>query len=248
MINNYISSRLLLSGIILWLPSCVATDGRDAQIGSIMIPARWQHHPVSSKPLDAASLAMWWKQFHDPVLNELVEVALVSSTDVRTALSRIAEYRARRNVEKAALFPQLTANASGTGARASNRTTHVTTASESYHVSLDASWQVDLFGRQTQTLKAASEDLAQNEEKFYGAQVSLAAEVATAYVALRSAEAELVVVRHSLGTRHETVQLTQWREQSGTGSGLDTQQSISAFEQARASIPELQLTIAQTRN
>ena len=119
---------------------------------------------------------------------------------------------------------------------------------DGYHASLDASWQVDLFGRQAQTLKAASEDLAQNEEKFYGAQVSLAAEVATAYVALRSAEAELVVVRRSLGTRHETVQLTQWREQSGAGSGLDTQQSISAFEQARASIPELQLTIAQTRN
>ncbi len=248
MTNNHIPSHLLLSGIILWLPSCVATDGRDAQIGAIVIPARWQHSPVSSKPLDTASLAMWWKQFHDPVLNELVEVALGSSTDVRTALSRIAEYRARRDVEKAALIPQLTGNASGTGARASNRTTHVTTASESYHASLDASWQVDLFGRQAQTLKAASEDLAQNEEKFYGAQVSLAAEVATAYVALRSAEAELVVVRRSLGTRHETVQLTQWREQSGAGSGLDTQQSISAFEQARASIPELQLTIAQTRN
>ena len=203
---------------------------------------------ASSKPLDTASLVMWWKQFHDPVLNELVEAALSSSTDVRTALSRIAEYRARRGVEKAALFPQLTANTSGSGARASNRTTHVTITRESYRASLDASWQVDLFGRQSQTLKAAGEDLAQNEENFYGAQVSLAAEVASAYVTLRSAEAELVVVRNSLGTRSETVQLTRWREQSGTGSGLDTQQSISVSEQARAAIPELQLVIAQTRN
>ena len=96
--------------------------------------------------------------------------------------------------------------------------------------------------------QAAGEDLAQNEENFYGAQVSLAAEVASAYVTLRSAEAELVVVRNSLGTRSETVQLTRWREQSGTGSGLDTQQSISVSEQAHAAIPELQLVIAQTRN
>ncbi len=167
---------------------------------------------------------------------------------MRTALSRIAEYRARRGVEKSALFPQLTANTSGSGARSSNRTTHVTITSESYRASLDASWQVDLFVRQSQTLKAAGEDLAQNEENFYGAQVSLAAEVASAYVTLRSAEAELVVVRNSLGTRSETVQLTRWREQSGTGSGLDTQQSISVSEQAHAAIPELQLVIAQTRN
>ena len=73
---------------------------------------------------------------------------------MRTALSRIAEYRARRGVEKSALFPQLTANTSGSGARSSNRTTHVTITSESYRASLDASWQVDLFVRQSQTLKA----------------------------------------------------------------------------------------------
>jgi len=98
------------------------------------------------------------------------------------------------------------------------------------------------------TLNAASADLARTEENYYGAQVSLAAEVATAYVNLRSAEVQLAVVQHSLGTRVETVELTQWREQAGTGNALDTQQAISTLEQARASIPALQLTIVQTRN
>ena len=72
--------------------------------------------------------------------------------------------------------------------------------------------------------------------------------MATAYVTLRSTEAQLAVVQHSLGTRSETVQLTQWREQAGTGNALDTQQSLTTLELARASIPALQLTIAQTRN
>ena len=239
---------MLFAVIVLNLASCMTTDRKSVLSDAVSIPTRWQHHPGSSKPLDTAALTTWWKRFHDPVLNELIEVALRSSTDVRTALSRIAEYRARRGVEKAALFPQLTANATGSGARTSNRTTHVTTTSENYRASLDASWQADLFGRQRQMLKAASADLAQNEENFYAAQVSLAAEVASAYVTLRSAEAQLAVVQRSLGTRSETVQLTQWREQAGTGNALDTQQSISILEQARATIPELQVTIAQTRN
>jgi len=72
--------------------------------------------------------------------------------------------------------------------------------------------------------------------------------VASAYVTLRSTEAQLTVVQHSLGTRRETVQLTQWREQAGTGNALATQQARAILESARASIPALQLTITQTRN
>ena len=182
------------------------------------------------------------------MLDELVAGALRSSPDVRTALSRIAEFRARRGIERSALFPSLDANVSGGRTRTTNRATDLTSTNESYSASLDASWQIDLFGRQRQTLAAASADLAQTEENYYGAQVSLAADVASTYVALRSAEAQLAVVRDSLGTRGETAQLTQWREQAGTGTALDTQQSLATLELARASIPALQLTITQTRN
>jgi NodT family efflux transporter outer membrane factor (OMF) lipoprotein len=113
---------------------------------------------------------------------------------------------------------------------------------------VDASWQVDLFGRQRQTLAAASADLAQREENYHGAQASLAADVASAYVTLRSAEAQLAVVQRSVGSRSETLQLSRWREQAGTGSALATQQSTAALELARSSIPTLQLIVAQTRN
>ena len=107
---------------------------------------------------------------------------------------------------------------------------------------------MDLFGRQRLAVTAADADLAQSQENYYGAQVSLAAAVASAYVTLRSAEAQLAVVQHNLGTRRETAQLTQWRERAGTGNALDTQQSLTALELARASIPALQLNVAQTRN
>ena len=251
--RNVITSRGLFlvpqaAGLLLALCSCVHNGSREPLKDAVTVPTAWSQEKQSIGTLDTAALATWWTRFNDPVLDMLVSGALRSSPDVRSALSRIAEYRARRGVERSSLLPSLAASVSGVRTNTKNRDTNLTTINESYTASLDASWQVDLFGRQRQTLAAASADLAQTEENYYGAQVSLAAEVASAYVTLRSMEAQLTVVQHSLGTRLETVQLTQWRELAGTGNSLDTQQSITALELTRASIPALQLTIAQTRN
>ena len=241
-------AAFLLAGGVLALSSCASPDTATHPPATVAIPAVWLQGNANHQALDVVALPMWWTRFNDPVLDELIATALRSSPDVVSALSRIAEYRARRGVERSALFPSLDANVSGGRTRTTNRDTDLATTNESYSASLDASWQVDLFGRQRLALDAASADLVKTEENYYGAQVSLAADVAIAYVTLRSAEAQLVMVRRSLGTRGETVQLTRWREQAGTGDALETQQSVTELEVANASIPALQLSIAQTRN
>jgi len=233
---------------LLVLSSCASPESRLPPADAVAVPAAWSQTPATPGPLDTAALPAWWNRFNDLVLDELITTALRSSPDVRTALSRITEYRARRDLERAGLFPSLDANVSGGRTRTTNRDTHLTATNESYSASLDANWQVDLFGRQRQAVTAASADLARTEENYYGAQVTLAADVASAYVTLRSAEAQLAVVQRSLGTRSETVQLTQWRERAGLGNTLETQQSLTTLELARASIPALQLTITQTRH
>lgn len=242
------SRQTLLAMPLMVLSSCAGPGIDEGISGAVAVPTKWQQRASSNKPLDTASLSTWWKRFHDPVLNDVVAGALRESTDVRVALSRISEYRAQRGVERAGLFPSLDIGVSGQGSRSKDRSTRLTTTNESYQAALSPSWEVDLFGKQRLNVKAASADLAQVNEDFYGTQVTLAAEVATAYVALRSAEAQLIVVQNSLVTRRETVQLTQWSEQAGTGTALDTQQSISTLEQARATIPTLQLSISQSRN
>ena len=245
-------SRLLLAGSALALGACASVDPRTSLERAVDVPGRWQQGGASPGSLDPVALAAWWERFDDPALNELIAGALRTNPDVRTALSKIAQYRALRGVQRGALFPALTAGVAGSGTQVRGRNAAATTngsgTTESYSATLDASWEIDLFGAQRQTLAAASADLAQTAESFYGVEVTLAAEIATAYVNLRSAEAQLAVVQRSLGTRLETVQLTQWREQAGTGNALDTQQAVSLLEQARAAIPTLQLSIAQTTN
>ena len=241
---------VFLIPLALLLPGCTTTGSHPSTTSSVDTPQIWTRSatPAQSGALDTADLAAWWTRFNDPVLDQLVSDALAHNPGVRLALSRIAQSRATRTVEKSGLFPSLNAGVSGQGSRTRDHRTDAVTEGDSYSASLDASWEIDLFGKQRLALAAADADLAQTEENFYAAQVSLAAEVATAYVNLRSAETQLAVVRRSLASREETTRLTRWRQEAGVGDILDTRQAESSLEQARAAIPALEQSAAETRN
>lgn len=240
---NAVAAALVLGS----LGGCANSPASLRGTSTVTIPSAWQQEKPTAVPVPS-DLARWWAQFNDPVLNEVVASALRTSVDVRTALSRISESRARYRLDRADYFPMLSASASGQSNRAENRQTDIVSTDRRFSAGLDASWEIDLFGRQRALVRAAAADLAQTEANYHAAQVSLIAEVATAYVSLRSATAQIAVVERSLATRQETVQLTRWREQAGLVSALDTQQSVSLLEQARASLPPLYQAAEQTRN
>ncbi|MDF9828136.1 multidrug efflux system outer membrane protein [Ereboglobus sp. PH5-10] len=252
----FLLTRGTAAASLLLLASCATPSGpRSLSDSTVAVPETWQNTSEASvtRPAQtsaADNLSAWWTRYDDPVLTRLINGALQTSPDIRTALSKIEQSRATRGVTKSDLLPSLSAGADARTSRTKDHTTspHTTTSGESYSASLDASWEIDLFGKNRQSLKAADADLAQTEQNFHAAQVSLAAEVATAYVSLRSAEAQLAVVEESLRTRAETTQITQWRAQSGDASALELQQAVSTLEQARASIPSLRQNIAQARN
>ncbi len=235
-----------LTGLALavLMGGCTTTSRHESDLA---IPAAWKGKKSGVVPLDTAGLTQWWRKLNDPVLNQVLAQALQSSLDVRTALARIDESRARRGVEKSTLFPSITGGSSGRGERSDSKLTGLSTT-ESYSASVDMSWEVDLFGKLRQNVKAASADLAQATENYYAAQVTLAAEVAEAYVDLRTAQAQLEVYQRNLSTRGDTVQITRWREQAGESTTFETQQAASTLEQARATLPTLKQTIEQTQN
>jgi len=233
---------------LLGLCSCATTDSAGIATGTVPTPARWQQDSAAQGGLDSTALARWWERFNDPVLTELVNGALKTSPTVRTALAKIESARAAHRVQRANLLPSLDASASAKSSSSTDRSTDVTTTSRSASAGLDASWEIDLFGTQRKALDATAADLAEAEENLRDAQVSLAAEVASTYVTLRSAEAKLASVRQTLVTREQTLQLIQWQEQAGTGSALETQEAVSTVESVRASIPTLEQTVLETRN
>jgi multidrug efflux system outer membrane protein len=229
------------------LSSCATPVGPcEGQVPEI--PEQWRHGEGKQDETDFARLRQWWEQFQDPMLSELIQQALASSPDIRTALSRVEESRARVGVQQSTLWPSLSGGVSAQTSRSENRQTDKTTTTDRFSAGLDASWEIDLWGKNRALVDAAHADFAQSVESYHAAQVTLASEVALAYVSLRTAEIRLRIVQDNLKLREETVRITEWREQAGQASALEARQAISTLEQARASIPALQQAILQGRN
>jgi len=237
---------LLFAAATAALTSCAVH--RDTWKNTIATPGHWRAAGADGKPLDAAALQKWWKRFNDPALDALIAQALAASPDLKTALSRISQSRGERSVQLAGLLPTIGGNASDQVQRSDEQATDRVTRSQTSSLGLDMSWQIDLFGRQMQNVAAATKDVEQAVENYYAVQVTLCSDVATAYLNLRGTQTQLQVVRENIESRKETTDITRWQADAGTSDILALQQAVSTLEQASATIPALEQTIAQTKN
>jgi outer membrane protein, multidrug efflux system len=172
-------------------------------------PAQWQaplpHHGQLTE------LAEWWAQFNDPLLVQLLTAAQAVSPSVASAASRIEQSRATRVAAGAALLPALDANASALRGRQDLISGVGTSAS----ASLQMSWDLDLFGARRNAREAAQARLDGAQASWHEARVSVAAEVATNYTALRACEAQVVQTRADSASRNETARLTDLSTKAG---------------------------------
>ena len=241
-----LTRRHLFTALIpIGLGSCALRPGSTAD--SMELPAAWKNagaFPVASPTRD---LSRWWNRFDDPVLNRLIAGALESNPDLAVASARVRESRARRDAEFSTLFPSLDGGAS-TNSRSIRSDRSGTSSGTSYSAGLDASWEIDLFGKRRSAVQAAAANLGASEETLNSVHAALAAEIATTYTNLRANEARLVVLRKNVTTREQTAQLASWRQQAGEADSLESSQALSSLETARAAIPSLEGAISQGGN
>ena len=136
-------------------------------------------------------------------------------------------------------------NASGSAGRSKSGDNN---ASNSFKAGLDASWEPDIFGGKRSALNASEADAQAAQTTLADVQVSIAAEVALAYIQLRGQQAQLLIARNNLASQTETLQITDWRAQAGLITSLEVEQSRASTEQTRAQIPALEASIAKTRH
>jgi NodT family efflux transporter outer membrane factor (OMF) lipoprotein len=240
-------AALLFAAVsVLVLGSCAVHS--DKWKSSIAVPSKWNAKSPNGRPLDTAALEKWWRRFNDPALDQLISQALAASPDIKTAISRVAQARGERSVQIAGLLPTIKGNTSDQIQRRDEQSTGLVSRSETYNLSLDMSWQVDLFGRQMQNVAAATKDVQQAVENYYAAQVTLCGDVAAAYISLRGTQAQLEVLHRNIATQEETANITRWKKDAGLSDTLALDQAVSTLEQARAAIPSLEQTISETRN
>ena len=228
--------------VVLVLGGCAAVAPRADAPFPVEVPAVWSGADVSS-PARASSLAQWWSRFDDPLLSRLVTRALEANTSVRSAQGALRQARALRDVAAAGLLPAVDASAS-----AQHSTSGSHDSSKSFRAGLDASWEPDIFGGNRSALEASEAGALASAASLGDVQVSIAAEVALDYIALRNAQARLAIANDNLASQQEILQLTQWRLQAGLVTSLEAEQARSATEQTLAQLPALRTSIEQNRH
>lgn len=150
-----------------------------------------------------AHLIQWWQQFDDPTMARLVEASQKDNLTLAQAAARIEAARAERGISTNAFFPN--SQQSGVSVIETRRSGTATTTTT---VGLDASWELDLFGRLRRGLEAADARLSATEYTWNDLRVSLSAETASTYVSLRACESQRELLRNDVASREKTAKLT----------------------------------------
>lgn len=185
----------------------------------------------------------WWRLFNDPVLDRLIEQALAANTDLRVAGANLARARAVLSETRSGLFPSASASASATYTRQSgDQLGFPGSASEgwSYDAGIDASYQIDLFGRIRRAIQARRAEAGAAQAAFDVSRITVAAETTRAYADACSAGRQLAVARATLRIQEQTFGLTQRLFEGGRATALETGQAGALLEQVRATVPTLE--------
>jgi NodT family efflux transporter outer membrane factor (OMF) lipoprotein len=173
------------------------------------VPPQWQA-PLPHQG-SVTDLNQWWRSQGDPLLAELIEAAQAASPTLAAAQARVAGARAEQVAARAALLPALDASLSAN--RASQQST--LPMGTMTQAGVQAGWELDLFGGRRAARSAAEERLAGAAAQWHEARVSVAAEVANQYFALRTCERLLEVARQDAASRADTSRLTELTAKAG---------------------------------
>lgn len=225
----------------------VAPDALNAQ-AFVRTPAKG----VSTGPAPS----QWWRAFNDPQLNTLVDSALANNPDVHVAQARLRESRAQLQHQRANGMPTVSADAAALRMREPDLSALQSSPGSSgssgrgplqlYTTGFDATWELDIFGGTRRAVEAAGAEADAVNADLADTQVSLAAEVVQAYIALRDEQQRLVLAQRSADLQHQMLVLTQERRARGTAADVDVERLTAQVENTRATITPLDAQVSDS--
>jgi NodT family efflux transporter outer membrane factor (OMF) lipoprotein len=199
-----------------------------------------------------ADLQFWWQQFNDPVLNRLIELARRENPSLRIAGLRILESRAQLGIAGSALYPQVQQGI-GSATYINNRYHGGGVPDDrqsfvGYQAGFNIGWELDFWGRFKRGIESADAAFFASVADQQDVQVLLNAQIADLYFAYRTTQLRIVIARENAAIQKRSFEITDKIFKSGNGSELDVQQAKTQYLATLATIPNLELTLIQTRN
>lgn len=238
--------RVLTSAIVL----CVLTTG--CKVGEDYIDPKpvdtqsgWNGRldgVLTEGDLDPNQLKDWWQTLGDDTLNTLMQSGIAANLDLRTAQTQVRAARAQRNLAQSNLGPAASANAGA------NRSVTEGGNGTLYSAGLDASWEIDVFGKLARSIDAAEADLQVAEEARRDVLVSVLAEIALNYIDLRTLERRVEIAKSNLEAQQQSVDVLKAQLAAGRIARLEVDRATANLETTRSSLPSLEEQLVKTRN
>ena len=204
-------------------------------------------------PQDAAPRGDWWMVYGDPQLDALVQQLNAANQDVAAAEARYRQAQAAASAAHAAYFPVLGANASKTrrgveSTSTTGNTINTRGVGNEYTASLDASWEIDLWGRIRREAEAGAADLQASAADLGAARLSAQAQLAQNYFLLRIADAEQELLDRTVEDYRKSLQLTNNQYAAGVAGRAEVMQAETQLKSTQAQAVDNQVQRAQLEN
>src|SRR5260370_2235307 len=206
----------------------------------------------AAQPVDNQDRGAWWGIFHDPQLNALESRVGDANQGLKAAFARLQQARATTRIARADLFPTLSAASSATRSRTStNSPTYLPGRRPIYNnfdLEADLSYEFDVWGRVRNAVTSAKASQQASAADLATLNRSIHAELATDYFALRSEDAQQVLLDKTVADYAQSLQLTQNLFNGGGAAIADVAQAQAQLESARTQAADIRLQRAQTEH
>jgi len=239
--------RWRIAAAVFAVSGCAAV-GPDYVAPELSVPDAWHLRIVEQvEQGPEAPLQNWWTVFDDPALNQLIERARSGNLDLQTAASRVKAARASLAITSGARLPGLNAGGQTSRTRQSDDGWLAQVAPDDgfeaqnlYELALDASWEVDLFGRIRRSIESSQAQYESTLETERDVMVTLFAEVALTYIELREFQARLRYAAENIAVQQQALDLASERYRTGLSSELDVVQASATLAMTQAEQPNLE--------
>lgn len=234
-------TRLTPLALALLLSGC--SVGPDYLRPSNWLPTAFSSTAPVQETVNPAVEARWWTLFADATLNDLVDQALRSNADLRSAIARVEQADAAAREAGAAFFPAIDGQAGGSNSKLSTKTATWSVNSpdilRTRSAALTTSYEIDVWGRVRRSNEAARANLLASRYGRDAIRLSVAGLVTSTYLNLRALDARLLLTQESLRSREESARLVKAQVDAGQVSPLDQYQADGALAALQAQLAEL---------
>ena len=239
------STGVLLAACVL----AACSSGPDYKRPDMVLPENWSAKQDGAAVTASGMTEQWWQLYADTILDQLEEEALAHNSDILVAAARVLEVRAQLGITGADQYPTISANA--TESRTKNTLagtipypSTVPRIQNQSLATLNASYEIDLWGKFRRASEAARADLLSAESVRDTVRLTLTTQVAQQYFTLVSLDAQEAAIQRLLASRQERLGLNRKQLEVGVISEYDLHQA----EADAATVQSQLATLVQARN